>query len=137
MNDLQDFQGLWEAVWLAEDGRKRDPDEVKSTRLMIAGDRYTLYLGGYEWHGVITRINTARNCGAIDFLSAGGPRGEGTSFLGLYILEDDELTVCVAPPGKERPKGFDSKRGSGHWLYLLKRHAPARARPVEQVAAAV
>lgn len=133
MDELKDFQGTWQAVWLAEDGRKRTAEEVKATRLTISGNSYTLQLGGYEFHGTITGIDPTRSCGAVDFLGAAGSRGAGRRYRGLYVLEDDELTVCVAPPDKERPPAFQSKPGSGHRLYLLKRSTGSRLRPVEEV----
>jgi uncharacterized protein (TIGR03067 family) len=118
-------------VLLAEDGRKDDPDEVKRTRLTLSGDRYTFHLGDYDLHGVIGRIDRTRNRGAVDFV-AEGLGGAGKTCLGIYLLEGDELTVGVAPPGRERPTSFAPKRGSGHSLYLLKRCVPSRVRPVEE-----
>jgi uncharacterized protein (TIGR03067 family) len=132
MSDLQDFQGTWRAVWLAEDGRRRTADEVKGTRLTISGDRYTLHLGDYECHGTITGVNPGKNRGAVDFVADERPDGGGRRFLGLYVLEGDEFTVCVAPPGKERPTAFECRPGSGHWLYLLRRLAPSRVCPAEE-----
>jgi uncharacterized protein (TIGR03067 family) len=130
---LQDFQGTWRAVWLAEDGRRRTRDEIKRTRLTLSGDRYTLRLGGYEFHGTITGVDPGTSRGAIDFVVGGGQNGEGRRCLGLYVLEGDEFTVCVAPPGQERPTAFESRLGSGHWLYLLKRCPPAGTRPAGKV----
>jgi uncharacterized protein (TIGR03067 family) len=130
VDELQDFQGTWQAVWLAEDGRKMTAEEVKRTRLTISANRYTFHLGDYDLHGVIDRIDRTRNGGAVDFV-AEGPGGAGKTCLGLYLLEEDELTVCVAPPGRERPTSFAPKRGSGHSLYLLKKYVPSRVRPVE------
>jgi uncharacterized protein (TIGR03067 family) len=41
--------------------------------------------------------------------------------LGIYRFEADTLTICVGPIGKERPKAFESKEGSGSSLLQLKR----------------
>jgi uncharacterized protein (TIGR03067 family) len=131
VNDLQDFQGTWRAVSLTDDGRKRTAEEVSVTRVRIFGDRYTLHLGGYKSYGTITGVNPGKNRGAVDFVADEVRDGGGRRFLGLYVLEGDEFTVCVAPPGKERPTAFECRPGSGHWLYLLRRLAPSRVRPAE------
>jgi uncharacterized protein (TIGR03067 family) len=36
--------------------------------------------------------------------------------LGVYELDGDEFRICYAPPGKERPKDFSAKAGTGHRL---------------------
>ena len=131
MDDLQDFQGIWEAVWLAEAGRKMTAEEVKKTTLTISGNRYTFHLANYTFHGIIGKIDRTRNCGAVDFV-AEGPRSIGKTCLGLYLLEDDELTVCVAPPDQERPTSFAPQPGSGHSLYLLRKYVPSSVYPVKE-----
>jgi uncharacterized protein (TIGR03067 family) len=130
VDELHDFQGTWQAVWLAEDGRKMTPDEVQRTGLTISGDRYTFHLKEFDLHGVIGRVDRTRNRGAVDFVPEG--QGDaGKTCLGVYVLEDDELSVCVAPPGRDRPTSFAPQRGSGHSLYLLRRCVPSRVRPVQ------
>jgi len=131
VDDLQDFQGIWQAVWLAEKGRKMTAEEVKETSLTITGNRYTFHLADYTFHGTISRIASTHNCGAVDFV-AEGPSSIGKTLLGIYLLEDDELTVCVAPPERERPTSFSPQRGSGHSLYLLRKYVPSWVRPVEE-----
>lgn len=131
MDDLHDFQGTWQALLLVDDGRKRDAEDVRRTRVTVTGNRYTLQLGGYALHGVITGIDPARNHGAVDFV-AEGHDDAGRKSLGVYVLEDDELTVCVAAPGRGRPTSFAPRRGSGHSLFLLRRCAPSGLRPVEE-----
>jgi uncharacterized protein (TIGR03067 family) len=131
VDDLQDFQGTWQALWRAEDGRQVSGAEVKRTRLTLSGDRYTFHLGDYDLHGVIGRIDRTRNRGAVDFV-AEGPRAAGKTCLGIYLLQGDKLAVCVAPPGWERPRSFAPRRVSGHSLYLLERYVPSGVRPVEE-----
>jgi uncharacterized protein (TIGR03067 family) len=131
VDDLQDFQGTWQGVWLAADGRKMTAEEVKRTSLTISGDRYTFLLAGDTFHGIISKTERTRNLGVVDFV-AEGSRAAGKTCLGIYLLADDELTVCVASPGQERPTSFAPRRGSGHSLYLLRRYVPSRVRPVEK-----
>jgi hypothetical protein len=39
----------------------------------------------------------------------------------IYAIEGDQMTYCVAPPGKSRPSGFVTKKGDGYTLVSLKR----------------
>jgi uncharacterized protein (TIGR03067 family) len=45
---------------------------------------------------------------------------------GIYALEGDLLTYCVAPPGRSRPVEFATKRGDESTLVVLKRVSPQR-----------
>ncbi len=130
MHDLEDFQGTWLAVWRAQDGLRIQAEEVGRTTLTIAGDHYTFHHRDADWSGTIDRIVRTRNHGAVDFVPE-EPTARGKPCRGIYVLEDDELAVCVAPPGQERPASFAPLRGSGHSLYLLKRSVPPRGGPVE------
>jgi uncharacterized protein (TIGR03067 family) len=132
VDELQDFQGTWQAVWLAADGRKMPAAEIGRTRLTIAGDRYTFHFVDHEWSGAIDRVDrTGKNRGPVDFVAEVG-KGKAEKFLGIYLVADDELTFCVAPAGQERPTSFSPRRGSGHRLYLLKKEVSSSVRLVEE-----
>jgi uncharacterized protein (TIGR03067 family) len=120
VDDWQDFQGTWQALWLAQDGRKMTAEEVHDTRLLVSGDRYTLHRGGHDFRGTISRVDRTGRAGVVDFV-ADEPGDGQRPWLGIYLLGDDELSVCVAPPDQDRPTSFTARRGSGHSLYLLKR----------------
>jgi hypothetical protein len=40
---------------------------------------------------------------------------------GIFSLHDDTLKYCIATPGKPRPKSFESHKGDGHTLVVMKR----------------
>jgi uncharacterized protein (TIGR03067 family) len=124
MIDLENIQGEWQAVWLEDDGRIIPAAKVKKTTVTISGESYTLHQGDHAFSGVITRIDPSAKPAAIDFLRGRGLDRPGKSYRGIYLLEGDELSVCVAPPGKARPMEIDSRRGTGYWLYLLRRVIP-------------
>ena len=46
---------------------------------------------------------------------------KGKLALGIYELRGDRLTICYTLPGRERPKSFESKAGSGSHLAVWKR----------------
>jgi hypothetical protein len=41
--------------------------------------------------------------------------------LGIYELSGDELKICLADPGADRPKEFASAKGSKATYMVLKR----------------
>lgn len=41
--------------------------------------------------------------------------------MGVYQLEEDTLTLCVADPGSGRPKDYSAAAGSGHVLSVFRR----------------
>jgi uncharacterized protein (TIGR03067 family) len=49
----------------------------------------------------------------------GGPRKR--TYVGIYSVEGDNLKICYAAGGKQRPKEFAAKAGSGSTLVVLKR----------------
>jgi uncharacterized protein (TIGR03067 family) len=61
---------------------------------------------------------------------------DGTSKC-IYELDGDTLKVCLAAPGRDRPKDFTSKRGVPNFLIHLKRETgPAAEREMQELAAA-
>jgi hypothetical protein len=53
---------------------------------------------------------------------ADSPMRLGTA--AVYSLSGDELTYCVAPPGRPRPAEFVTVKGDGNTLVTLKRASP-------------
>ena len=121
MKDFENFQGTWQAVGLEENGRKRPLAEVRGTTVTVSGDRYILHLRGRRFEGLITRIDPTRKPREVNFFGIDGLGSIDKRFLGIYLVEDDELTVCVAPSGRARPTTFEPQPGSRYWLYHLNR----------------
>jgi uncharacterized protein (TIGR03067 family) len=59
---------------------------------------------------------------SIDAKATAGPYKDKT-LLGIYRLRGDEFTVCFAAPGKERPKNFTTKSGTGTFVHVWKRQS--------------
>jgi hypothetical protein len=54
-------------------------------------------------------------------VTKGGLRGQ--TMLGIYEINGDRMRVILAAAGRERPRDFLPKAGSGHTLQELKRAA--------------
>ena len=59
---------------------------------------------------------------SIDAKATAGPYKDKT-LLGIYRIQGDEFTVCFAAPGKERPKDFTTKSGTGTLVHIWKRQS--------------
>ena len=42
---------------------------------------------------------------------------------GIYKFNGDQLTICLAPPGKERPRRFDTGKNGGQIVITFRRAA--------------
>jgi uncharacterized protein (TIGR03067 family) len=117
--ELAMLQGSWVRVSAEVDGKKVPDEELKKTRLVITSDRYTLKSPDQTRQGGI-RLDPTKTPKTIDLMSTEGPN-KGQTLLGIYELGEGLFRYCVAPPGKERPKEFVSKPGTGVGLYANKR----------------
>ena len=62
-------------------------------------------------------VDAASNPKRIDL----GEEYAGKKALGIYSIAKDELRLCYAEPGAERPAKFESKPGDRVFLFILKR----------------
>ena len=56
----------------------------------------------------------------IDVIPDGG-RNRGEHILGIYKLERETITICMAAPGQTHPKEFKAEKGSGCTLQTFAR----------------
>ena len=83
-------------------GENEVPKDKLATELVISKDRYEYPTGinRISKKGTL-KIDAAK--GTIDFTPEDGP-AKGKTLVGLYKIEGDKLTICVASADKERPK---------------------------------
>jgi uncharacterized protein (TIGR03067 family) len=117
--DLQELQGEWQMQSLERDGKKLPDQLVKTYKRKVKDNRHTVT---WKEQGRVLVLDTeiildpARSPKAVDILLLSGPF-KGKKRLGIYKIEGDTETVCLAQPGKDRPTSFDSKQGAIHvWL---------------------
>jgi|GraSoiStandDraft_55_1057291.scaffolds.fasta_scaffold465452_2 uncharacterized protein (TIGR03067 family) len=121
--ELKNLEGTWELISLTKDGQQVPAAVLKSTQVVIKGDKYWIKFGNeVKQEGTIT-IDPTRKPKTIDDIAATGTN-KGKKSLGIYELEGDTLKTCFADPGKERPTEFTSKPGSGFELATQKRKKP-------------
>ena len=116
--EMKKLEGTWNLVSSEQDGMKSDPRYVKNGKMIIKGNKMTVY-GGKVVSSVATfSVDPAKKPKTIDATQTyGGPKG--LKVPGIYELEDNILKMCFGD--KQRPKDFSAKKGSGRSSDVWKR----------------
>jgi uncharacterized protein (TIGR03067 family) len=121
--------GVWKVMSGEVDG-KEVGERFEATPWVVTGATFTARLP-FEGKGEFAYKRTeVDKRGAIDIEVLQAERTDlgirKRVYLGIYALEGDDLKVCYALPGKERPTAFATKPGSGTVLFVLKRESGSR-----------
>jgi uncharacterized protein (TIGR03067 family) len=118
-DDLARLQGTWQLQSGVADGERLPPAECAKTRLIVKGR--TLWYVEYEDGATDVRLNPGARPPMIDLTlaQASGRREEPVK--GIYRLDGDRLTLCLAQPWRKRPTEFTSEAGSQRGLLIFRR----------------
>jgi uncharacterized protein (TIGR03067 family) len=116
--EVSRLAGAWTVLSVERDGEKADDAEIKEIRLEVKGDTRTLTRGGQAVMMSKYKLDVTKAPKHMDVTPADGPLA-GQTLPGIYELKDDEMTVCLAFGGGDRPKEF--KGGEGRLLQKFKR----------------
>jgi uncharacterized protein (TIGR03067 family) len=120
--ELEALQGTWVLVSAERDGKKLPEADVKQTKITFKSDAYVFPDAsgiGTSRKGII-KVDPSKTPKWMDSKATDDAAKGGVS-LGIYQIAGDDYRVCFAPPGKDRPKEFSSKPGSGHIVQVWKR----------------
>jgi uncharacterized protein (TIGR03067 family) len=119
--DVDQMQGTWQAVRMSRDGESQPlQGAFANLQLIVKDDRRTVRSGETVFSEAYYRLNSTADPPTIDLLVTQGA-SRGQIMLGIYEISGDRLRVCYAMPGRERPRDFTPKAGSGHALQEMKR----------------
>jgi uncharacterized protein (TIGR03067 family) len=126
--DLDKLSGTWLTVSLVNDGKtlvdeKTEPKPGPVTKLVYEGTTWMIRVGEKTVASGRFKIDAAKTPKEIDIMDESGVKNEKTK-LGIYAIDGDTYTFCLAPAGKSRPTEFASKASSGHSLGVSKREKP-------------
>ncbi|HVS36440.1 MAG TPA: TIGR03067 domain-containing protein [Gemmataceae bacterium] len=115
----KDLDGTWEAVSNAVDGKEQPLPPDGKLLVTISGGSLTLK-ADVGSHMATIGVDASKTPKTIDITPQDGA-DKGRTALGIYEVKGDELRLCGADAGKDRPTELTSKPGSG-WIFLtLKR----------------
>lgn len=112
-------------VWLREKataGGADQPEPAGGTRFTLTADGKFLMKQGEraEREEGSYKVDAKKDPAEIDFMPR--PGKDGPPVLGIYKLDGDTLTICIARgDGKLRPTKFEAPEGSANILMTLKR----------------
>jgi uncharacterized protein (TIGR03067 family) len=119
-------QGTWRATSSIYDGQEAPEEIVRSITRTVEKDHVVWKREGKSFAGTRIELDPSRDPRTIDVIPDGG-KDRGERVLGIYKLEKDRLTICMAAPGQPRPGAFKAEKGSGCTLRTFTREeAPER-----------
>jgi uncharacterized protein (TIGR03067 family) len=113
-------QGEWEVTSYIRDGKEAEPEIRASIRRVVEGDHVVWKRDGQSFAGTRFEVDPTKSPATIDLIPDGGPQRD-KHVLGIYRLEGDVLTICVADVDQPRPLTFEAEPGSKKTLQKLKR----------------
>ncbi|MFL5329811.1 MAG: alpha/beta fold hydrolase [Gemmataceae bacterium] len=123
--EMDRLQGEWKIVAINRDGDEQ-PFPRNTLVLSVNGEERTVTSGDQVMAQSRYRIDPLSNPASIDVvLTQGASRGQ--TLLGIYEINGNQMRVCLAAPGAERPKNFPPQPGSGWVMQELNRETPKRA----------
>lgn len=113
--ELKNLAGSYTMASGESKTEKLPEDRIKDATMILDGAAYAATFGGDTVKGTL-KIDPTKTPKQIDATDA-----EGKTMLGIYKFEKGMFTVCFAAPGKERPKEFSVKDGTGEFIHAWKK----------------
>jgi uncharacterized protein (TIGR03067 family) len=116
-DEVAKFNGTWQLISAVRDGRETPAEVVSKIRVVIKDGKHSVHFGDDV---AVKEIPFAVDA-TKEPKESTDTLPDSKTIKGIYKLQGDMLTSCVAEPDKERPTEFASKPGSGHTLRVFKR----------------
>lgn len=117
--EVERFQGNWTMAGSESAGIALPPERFSAYRRTVKGNTYAIEIAG-DSGPVTVRGRFSLNPKAIPSTIDAEPEG-GDVMLGIYKLEGDTLTLCMARPGDPRPSKFSADAATRTTMTVWKR----------------
>ena len=119
--ELKKLQGTWAVTSQEHGGKKSEATSIANLTVEVSGTKVTTRDGlDVKEDASVAHLGARAKPAEVDLkITAGTDLGKVVK--GIWKLEADTLTICIAEPDKERPKAFEAKEGTGHTLLVLRK----------------
>ena len=119
--DLEALNGTWKITSFTVGGEEAPAAVLKKMGFVIKDGKYSATIDGKEEETGAIKLDPAKKPKTIEFDITSG-KDKGKKQPGIYSLEGDTLTLCLAFPGEtERPTKLESGKDSKTVLAVMKR----------------
>src|SRR5262245_59124249 len=116
---LAEMSGTWIPSEAELDGEKLPETAIKSLKLVIKDEKYTVTVDNQVDEGTVT-LDLESDPTGMEIKGTKGPN-EGKTIPAIYELKDDVLKVCYNLEGKKRPAKFKTTAGSKFYMVTYKK----------------
>jgi uncharacterized protein (TIGR03067 family) len=121
--ELKKLQGTWKVILSEVNGTTMPKQAFKKVLVEIKDDRVIFKDNGKVYEEAELKLDPKADPKEIDYKYVVGLK-KGVKELGIYRLQGEQLTICMAQGRQKRPTEFASKKGIGDQLLTLKRVTP-------------
>lgn len=118
--EIAKHQGTWRVVSFMLDGVETPKEIANSIVRVVEGDHVTWKREGKSFAGTTMILDAGTDPKSIDVIADGGPLKD-QKVPGIYKLDGETLTICMAGPNQPRPKDFQAEKGTRLTLMIFKR----------------
>ena len=104
-DDLKLMAGAWKPTAADLGGNKIDAMVLEKASFVVEGDKYTVTVNEFVEKGSFT-LDPKKEPKTLDFFPTQG-NNNGKTFLCVYKIEGDVLTICYSLDTVSRPENFE------------------------------
>jgi len=122
--ELKRLEGVWIMVAGEKDGQKLSEEHIKQSKITWKGKEVSVetpHQAKEPIKATMLKLDPSKKPAEMDWTRANGPDAGKPMFAIYEFIGDDQYRIIFAPAGKDRPKEFTTKAGSGHMMHTWQR----------------